>query len=92
MKLHFTALGAGQSFFLPDGAFITQVRVLSAAGALVVGTISIGAVLHGTGIFTGASTAGAALAVEKPAAAGNVYVEFTAGTLPLDAYISYIPG
>ena len=91
-RLKFTALNAGQRLYLPDGGHITELRVMDAAGALVVGTVAIGTAEHGTQVFTGASTAGAALKVEKPAPAGAVWVEVTAGTVPLTVLLTVIPG
>lgn len=91
-RLKFTALNAGQKIPLPDGALITQVRVVDGAGALVVATVAIGTSMNGSEIFTGASTAGAALAVEKLAPAGSAWVMVTAGTVPLTVFITFIPG
>lgn len=89
-KVKVVALNTGAKLHFPEGALITSVRITSGAMALIVGTVSIGTTLHGTEIFTGSTTAGSALVVEKYAPPGFAWVELTAGALPAFVLISYI--
>ena len=91
-KVVLTALNAGQRLDFPNGGYIGDIRVTDNAGALVVATIAIGTTNHGTQIFTGASVAGTPTAVNKKVAAGQPYIEATAGTVPLTVYVTFIPG
>jgi hypothetical protein len=94
-KVRVTQLAAQMRLHSTEGMLITEVRVINTSRALVVATVQIGTGTTGPArldIFSGATTAGAALKVEKYAPAGIIYVELTAGTVgtALDVIVSYI--
>ena len=90
LKVTATALNAGVPLHFPNGGLITEARVVDGAGALVVATLKLGTTNGGTEIFTGASTAGTPLAINKSVQPGSAWLQVSAGTPPLTVYLSYI--
>ena len=89
-KVKLTALNASARLHTQEGGHITMVRVFDINNALIVATVKIGTAAGGTQIFTGSSTAGAPLSVEKYVPPGFYYIEASAGVVPMWIIVSFI--
>ena len=89
-KVRLTALNTSARLHTQKGGHITQIRVANGSNALIVATVKIGTTVGGSDIFTGSTTAGAALSVEKYVPPGFYYVEASAGAVPMFVIVSFI--
>lgn len=89
-KVKLTALNSAKRLHTQEGGHITQIRAFDINNALIVATVKIGTTVGGTEVFTGSSTAGAPLLVEKYVPPGFYYVEASAGAVPMWIIVSFI--
>ena len=89
-KVRLTTLNASKRLHTQEGGHITQLRVADGNNALIVATVKIGTTAGGTDVFTGSTTAGAPLTVEKYVPPGFYFVEASAGATPMFVIVSFI--